>query len=390
MLKVLHTADWHVRDKDIEEVTKCLGFIVETARAEKVDLTTISADIFSLESTNKLDSPSTKIVIKTISDLADICPVAIITGTPSHDGLAAEILRYAKGKYPVHVSTKPEQVILFNDQFYGGMYGCTGTPDAVISQIPTPTKQFYQGTDQEVSQAMNGLFAGFGAQASQYNCPHILNGHWNISGAKLPNGTVRTGMDIEISTDQMMLAQPDLGCLGHIHIAQKLGDRFFFSGPIYSTKIDEVGPNGFWIHEFNNSRIPESRFIETPCKRTVRIQINQTDGDRFDSLPCLDVSGAAVRYEVTEWQDEAGVIDKKEITDAFMGAGALSVDIRIVAVPRETIRAAAVLEAETLKDEFSEMAKLRGEEIDPETLSMAEQLETVPVEELLKIVLEAA
>jgi DNA repair exonuclease SbcCD nuclease subunit len=400
MLKVLHSADWHVRDKDIEEVEKCLNFLVDTARKEKVDLAIIAADIFDSRDI-KLDSLSAKLVIYKTSELADICPVYIITGTPSHEGTATDILRLIKGAYSIHVATMPEQLPY-----------CVNGPQAVITLIPTPTKQYFQTksdiatSDEEISSAMNALFAGFGAQASVFDVPHILVGHWNVRGSKLPNGLVRTGMDIEISTDQMMLANPTIGCLGHIHIAQKLGDRFFFSGPIYATKIDEVGPNGFWIHEIesNSETIghkyeTKSRFIETPCKIIVRFTFDLTD-EFSEHLSLNDrllkehydehVNGAYVRIDVTTWQDKACEIDKEAIKEFCLSAGALDVEIRINTVPRETIRAAAVLEAETLKDEFSEMARLRGEDIDPETLSMAEQLETVPAEELLKTIAEAA
>jgi DNA repair exonuclease SbcCD nuclease subunit len=78
-MKILHSADWHVRDKDIEEITKCLGFLVETARTEGTDLITIAGDCFDSRDI-KLDSQSAKLVIKIISELADICPVAVVLG----------------------------------------------------------------------------------------------------------------------------------------------------------------------------------------------------------------------------------------------------------------------------------------------------------------------
>ena len=87
-------------------------------------------------------------------------------------------------------------------------------------------------------------------------------------------------------------------------------------------------------------------------------------------------------------QDEAGKINKAGIEKRFREAGAESVDIRINAIPRVTVRAESVLEAETLKDEFAEMAKLRGEKIDPEVLVMADMLEHLPADELLKGITE--
>ncbi len=250
-------------------------------------------------------------------------------------------------------------------------------------------RETYGKTLVEIGQAMSGLFAGFGAQSAAYpGVPHILVTHLNVNGCRLANGQIRTGMDIEVSVDQMMMSNPDLICLGHIHKAQQLGDRTFYSGPIYSTKIDEEGPMGFWIHENGPRQVKDewlSLFIETPCKRTVRYKFDTTEMYAEDWLEnvCPEVEGAFVRIDLTAWQDEAKGIDKEKIEKHYMEAGALSVDIRINAVPRVNVRAESVLAATTLREEISEMAKLRGEEFDADVLAKAEILENTPPDELL-------
>ena len=234
-MKILHSADWHIRDKDIEEAEKCLRFLCETVAKEGPDLSVIAGDIFDSQDV-KLDSPSAKLVIRIISELAELSPIAIITGTATHEGKATEILRYVRGKHPVRVADKPTQIYMLD-------------PDVCLTLIPQPTKQWFQGTDQEVGQAMSAIFAGFGVQAAEYKCPHILVGHWQVSGCKTSTGQTLTGQDIEVSIDQMMLANPDLICLGHIHAEQKLSDRCFYSGSIYRTNWGELEPKGFYIHE---------------------------------------------------------------------------------------------------------------------------------------------
>lgn len=395
-MKILHIADIHGRDKDIEEISRCLEFILETAQAETPDIAIIAGDTFDSQDT-KMGSRTALGIISFISALADIAPVAVIVGTPSHDGRSPEILRFARGRYGVHVATTPEQVYIYEGAFRDGDMQ-DGRPQAVLTLIPQPNKQFFQTTagvedsDKEIGVAMSGLFAGFGVQAAEYpGVPHILVTHLNVNGCRLANGQIRTGMDIEVSVDQMNMGGFDLGCLGHIHASQRIGDRYFYSGPIYSTKIDEEGPMGFYIHELGPYNfatevcIESSRFIETPCRKTVRLKADHTD-ENFGHLGGEepDVKGCDVRMEITEWQDKTGGIDKEWIRKAFLEKGALSVDIRINAVPRETIRAAAVLEAQTLRDEIRAMAELRGETIDSEILVMAEKLENVPGEELLR------
>jgi len=189
-MKVLHSADWHVKDSMIEEAERCLNCLVDTAFNESVNLIVIAGDLFDSQDV-KLDSQAAKLVIEKIRDLSNVCPVAIVFGTPSHDGHAPEILEHIHGAWPVIVADKPMQVCFSESGFANEEdnegYGLSA--DAVISLIPQPTKQFFQSagsitqTDQEIGQAMSALFAGFGIQAAEYNAPHILVYHGAISGA---------------------------------------------------------------------------------------------------------------------------------------------------------------------------------------------------------------
>ncbi|MFA5323906.1 MAG: metallophosphoesterase [Smithella sp.] len=369
MLKVLHLADIHPREKDAEELKKCLSFVVMVAQSEKVDLTLIAGDTFSLEATNKIDSPVVKLIIEAVSALADIGPVFIIEGTQSHDGAAPEILQYVKGKYPVHVTTMPEQIYVKQ-------------LDVVLTLIPTPTKQFFKTeggiveSNSEISMAMNAVFAGFGAQAHEFpTSPHILSGHWNVSGSILPTGQVMTGKDIDIGFDQMMLAAPDLIALGHIHKPQQIGDRAFYSGSLYPLTWGELEAKGFYIHELDGHKLVESRFIETPIRKLIRVEedlVNEIESKDFDMEI---VKGAYVRVDFTVYQDEAGKIDKEATIAFYKDFGAIDVDIRIIRVPRQTVRSESVLKVNTLRDKIKAMAELREETVSESVLQKADLLE---------------
>ena len=384
-MKCLHAADIHIREKDIVEIETCLNFLVETAAKENVDLVIIAGDIFDSQEV-KMASRSARLAVKTISALADIAPVAIIKCTDSHDGNAPEILSYARGRFSVYVATMPQQILLAD-----GILCATspGKVRAVLTLIPQPSKQFFQtragieGADQEIGQAMSALFGGFGAQAAVYpGVPHILAGHWNVNGCRLANGQIRTGMDIEVSVDQMNLGNFDIGCLGHIHVQQVLGGRYFYSGPIYATKIDEDGPKGFYVHDLDTlSGVWESRFIETPCKKMVRLShdltpvLTETEKSDLYYHEHGEVAGAHVRLDLTIWQDEAGTLDKQEIEKHYLSLGAESADIRIIRVPRVTVRAESVLKAETLPDKIARMAEIRGEIVSAGVLVKAAEIE---------------
>jgi len=235
-MKVLHAADIHARDKDIEEIERCLGFVVDAAANEAVNLAVIAGDIFDSQDI-KLDSASAKLIVRQVSRLANICPVFIVIGTSSHDGQAAQILQYVKGFNPIFVADKPIQ---------------TTMPGAVLTLIPQPDKRYFQGTDLEISAAMSGILAGFGASAAGYDCPHVLVYHGGISGAKMSNGQTLIGRDIELSIDQLNLSGAHLKLLGHIHFPQELKDNTFYSGSIYTVSWGEDHPHGFYLHEIIN------------------------------------------------------------------------------------------------------------------------------------------
>lgn len=256
-MRILHYADQHVREKDIEEAIKCLDFVRDTAIKENVNLIISAGDWFDSRDV-KMESPAAKLVLQHICEMADIAPVAIVTGTNSHDGSAPEILRYAKGTHDVFVATRPVQVHLEDGFFFDRPAGDRES-ECVVTLIPQPTKQFFQTesgikqADQEIGAAMSSMLAGFGAQASNYNAPHVLAYHGSVSGATLSNGQVRTGMDIEISKGQLRLAGADLTLCGHIHFQQDLGDNIFYSGSIYANNYGENHIHGFYIHEISEA-----------------------------------------------------------------------------------------------------------------------------------------
>jgi DNA repair exonuclease SbcCD nuclease subunit len=398
MIKILHTADLHLRDKNIEDAAKCCDLLIDSARNECVEIIVIAADIFDSRDI-KVESPAAKLAIKTASALADIAPVVIITGTPSHDGLAPEILQYAKGFFQIFVATQPTQIAFDGENLY--QYRNNGfVPgiDAVITLIPQPTKQYFQTNADiqngniEISQAMNAIFAGFGAQAQAYDCPHILVGHWNVAGSKLPTGQTLTGNDIDISVDQMMLCNPDLICLGHIHMHQQLGDRSFYPGSLYPLTWGELEEKGFYIHTLEGRNLVESLFIKTPVKKLARMEFDLTD--EFSEYLSLNdrlvkedyeskVNGAFVRIDITVWQDKAGEVDKEAIREFCLDAGAIDADIRIHRIPRQTVRSESVLKVQSLREKLVAMAAIKEETVPETILIKADGLENGPADDVI-------
>lgn len=393
MIKVIHTADWHCRDNDLDEVRKCLNFLVQTVRNEMPDMMMMSGDVFDSRYV-KLDSKSAKLVFEIIQEIANLVPVAIVAGTPFHDGMTVEALRYIKAKYPVWVSTVPQQVYLTPN----GKFTTTPPypPELVISLVPPPTKQYFQSmsdinsTNQEISAAMTAMFAGFGARAAEFNCPHILAGHLSIGGAFVSDTQQLIGVDIEVSTDQLGLANAVVNMLGHIHFAQQIGDKTFYAGDLYRMDTGETEDKGFWLHELSSSGLQNSTFIKTPTRKLYKLKYDFTDSQSDFQIPftheMLDsIKDAIVTIELKVFEDEVSKIDQQNLELNLAEAKEYG-DPKIIRVPRTNIRSERLLKLRTLREKIIEQARLRGEEVPESILLKADNLGSMTADEVVAMV----
>lgn len=297
-MRILHFSDAHIRDKDYDEIKKCLDFIAGEATREMPDLIVFSGDVFHSRDV-RLDSQAARLAIAFFSHMANVAPVAAVLGTPSHDGRAPEILSMVRGRFPIHISTQPEQIYFLKedgfttlDDAIEPLHGC----DAVISLLPTPTKEWWarnnggsiSQTDQEISSALSAILAGFGGQAAQFpGVPHLFVFHGTARGAKLCNGQQLIGREIEIGFDQIELTRCDIGMFGHIHLPQEPFPGIFYAGSTYAVDIGEAATaHGFWMHELKNGE-RESVFHVTPTKKLAQVKADMT-GDNYDLEAGLD------------------------------------------------------------------------------------------------------
>jgi hypothetical protein len=118
-----------------------------------------------------------------------------------------------------------------------------------------------------------------------------------------------------------------------------------------------------------------SKFIETPTRKLVRLSDDFVKSEESGDRSPEALKDAHVRLDITVYQDEAASIDKEHIEGGYIALGAKSVDIRIIRVPRQTVRSEAVLKVNTLRDKIKAMADLRGETVSESVLQKADLLE---------------
>lgn len=411
-MKVLHCADFHFRDKDIDECRKVANFLTDyaTDHADDLDLIIIAGDLTDRNDI-KVDSATNRLLVQTVQKLADAAPVVICIGTPSHEGLIPEILPYVKAAHGITVSSRPEQLLLDESGIVVRVDdpkapACT-MPKAILSMVPTPTKQFFESadrdlfgsiedTDKGIAEALTCMFMKFGMVIDHVPGFHIIVGHFQVGGAYVSETQQLTGVDIEISKDQIMMARPDLVCMGHIHKAQQIGTSpIFYSGSLYRKDFGEMDTKGFYVYTLRHPMdYPDvkAEFIEVPTRKLVKydydFDLPEISPEQImsaiaeDSDGNKEAIGSILRLEIKAWQDHAGVIDKEKIAALFPGAE--SIDIRIIPVPRQNARAVVVLEADRLRDKIKARAELANEAVDIDILDKADLLEDLPAEVVLR------
>jgi DNA repair exonuclease SbcCD nuclease subunit len=394
-MKILHTADWHI-DANIIEAGRVLQFMVGEASVIMPDLTVITGDMFN-SADIRLDTDAARLAMMIVRKLADYSKhgVIILIGTPSHDGQAAKIF---EGLDKVIVADYPNSIIYdVIDQDYKNF---------VVSVLPQPTKQYLEsvasGDIEDVNQkmltALTSIFTGFGSAAAQYpDGPHICLGHFTVRGAKIGPTQQMMGYDIEISTDQLDLAAPDLWCLGHIHHAQEIGRLKFYSGSPYRVDFGErESDKGFYVHSIDRDQADRkfyvgSEFIKTPAASMNKVKFDIVgDPDPFNEDAHVYIDDDQItdkmQVEIKCYADQAELVDYHIIRDNLIERGAKEVDVILQRIPRPNIRSAKILAVDRLREKLIARAELTDDEIPAGTLDKADMIESMKTEAVLNLI----
>lgn len=395
-LKIIHTADWHIQDSNHDEIAKCLSALIEKSMSLFPDLVVVAGDLTESRNT-RLESRSAKTIVDTVTALSMAAPVVIVSGTPSHDGSCSELLNHIpfvgpRGGRVVHVSTSPEMLCLHNGEIFSFDPDSPRKCDALISMLPTPTKQYFQTdsgiqkSDHEIAIELNDVLAGLASMSSGIDCPHIHVGHYQVSGCYISETQTLTGVDIDIHPDQLLLLGADVICLGHIHKAQEMKHKAFYSGGITRNTFGELDMKGFYVHTISDSGTV-SEFIDLPARELHIIRKDFLERpiniEEIKTEITANLSGSWVKISANVWADEAREINQADIERHFLDAGSDRVLIDLIRKPRETVRSESVTSAITLRDKVHEMARLRVEAIASGVLEKAGLLETMNSDALI-------
>ena len=292
MLKVLHTADWHIGNfpgpasKDntnarFRDICDYIEFFIAKAKTLTPDIIIIAGDVFNQAKTwSDRGLQETSVIIKYISALSEIAPVCILRGTPNHDGkMHFDLLDTALNSN--------KNVIIVDEPCVKNVCNL-----AAIAFVPIFDKNLYRAEAEEVldKEAENNFFCDkvrdaildLKPEAEAYDLPTILVTHYTVLGATMPNGQTSIFANQETVIDPMTLIQGNywLTCLGHIHKPQQLDTcpGAFYSGSLCALSFNDANdPHGFYMHYINDRDDIKSEFIETPSRifKTIWFDDNQ-------------------------------------------------------------------------------------------------------------------
>lgn len=407
-MKLIQMADLHfsVKQEKLEETDRCCNFILDGLINSPPDLIALCGDTLDeLDGAIRIDSDTARAAIAFVERAASICPVAIVTGTPSHDRNSPYLFRHLKTQHPVYVADKIEMVALVQDAMTGS-YAFTQYPHdlpamsslvSVITFLPSPNKahiiaafggESKQLTSLQAKEVLHDALAYIGEINAEVpaGIPKILIGHGTISGAQFSTGATATGEDLEYSVHDLNNTNASFKAMGHIHKFQIFPGNIVYSGSIGRMNFGEVEDKCAVAVEFAGSEVVSLNTIKTPAREFFLCEcewegIEQllSDVDRF----AVEVNGCDVRFRYTIPEEERHKVNRVDIEQTFLNAGARMVKIECIIVPKVRARAEGINRLVTLREKILKWSSTVNIIVPERVLAISDTIEGKTVAELL-------
>lgn len=264
-IRVLHTGDLHIgnfpgpeqngENMRYKDICKCLDALVAGAKESRPDIAVIAGDIFHqarVWSDRGLKEQQT--AVKFLRELAAICPVVVMRGTPNHD--SEEQFKTLESTFAgddsVHIVTEPG----------AGTYHSYDGKKIQIACLPGFDRGYFRAKHPGLSKeeeneiftkSIEDMIIGLKAQCDA-DSPAVLVSHYTITGCNMESGQTAFFSQFEpvVYPSTLAAADFDLVCFGHIHRPQQLDGckNTFYCGAISALNFNDEGQErGYWLHE---------------------------------------------------------------------------------------------------------------------------------------------
>ncbi|MBL8968249.1 MAG: hypothetical protein JNG85_14680 [Spirochaetaceae bacterium] len=401
-MRILHTADIHARRDCWAEVRASLHALAADARRNGADLIAISGDIAHGPLQNS-ERDIFDALCAEIQALADIAPVVMIYGTPSHDAPGSlEVFEKLAAAHEIRILRPGRAYLLgttgmiYDDLVEGPVV--REDMKLLLFGVPEPNKKWLLAnggatgkdeSDSAVRQAMRSLLLGLGGMRKAHSeLPCVLLYHGQVSGARTGTGFgVESGSGLAVSIDDLRAVSADYYALGDIHEPQKIGDlEAYYPGSVYPSSWGETHKAGANVVEIvRGNSDPEDLFGTGPDTTTVKVSRLDFPHPVRLKVSVPDARGVAAElpkvasllwYEITCTAEETATIDTDALLAECVRNGALPGSrVTLNVLPTETVRAGEIAEKKTLREKVQVWGENSSTTIPETALEKADELE---------------
>ena len=379
MIKIAHSADFHFDQENQVPALQSLNTFADTGIEQGVDLFVIAGDLFNRVVRNTETSGLPKLQ-RVIQRMMNHAPVVAVTGTPTHDIPGAyDFLVETHAEHGFTLLEPGKAYYLHNsDVWPREMVDAGQTPELIILGCPEPSKEWFlagknglsrdQATE-AVIQGMRQLFLGYAAMRKEYpDVPCLFVYHGEVSGASMCNGQTLPSGGIAIGRDDLAMIGANYYALGHIHLAQQIGDLpAYYSGSAFPVTWGETDTKRFNLVKIddNGADLITVDYPHPPRKKIVL--------DVGANLTASKIEGFQV-WVVERTRKGANFSPKSTIE--FVERHALPGSrVTTEIIPTETVRAQIIQDAKTLWDKVKIYSESAGEAIRKIDVSLREKVE---------------
>lgn len=226
MMRLLHTADWHLGrtfhgDPLLDAQAQALDTLVEAARTSSIDAVLIAGDVYD-RALPPVDA--VRLADEALARLSEICPVIVISG--NHDsvdrlGFGARVLE----RGGVHVRTRVADVGTPIPVADGLVYALPYLePDLAAAPLGAPARSH----EAVLGAAMDRVRADLAGRGGLH--PTAVVAHAFVSGADASPSERDLAIGGSACVPAGTFAGIDHVALGHLHAPQRVGDTARYAG----------------------------------------------------------------------------------------------------------------------------------------------------------------
>lgn len=390
-MRIAHLADLHYCREYQSEAMKSIRHFTEYIKIHPVDMVAISGDSWDASVLNT-EASGFMGFVDAIRDIANIAPVAMIYGTPSHDTDGSlEIFRKINSKYSITILEPAQAYVLEKSE---GGYSCivnaetlpnTSNAKLLLFGIPEPRKKYLLadntlGKDELESALRNSMqkicFLLAAKRREHPALPCVMLYHGDLAGSKLQNDqTIERGTGIAITVDDLASIGAEYYALGHIHKPQQVGSLpAYYAGSIYPKNFGECHQAAFNIVEIDGAG-KQARVESVPFPHPQNMKIERIFAKgQIDEVG--DVVGKKVWLEIECGRDEMHQLDEEALLKSLLQKGAVEGSrVTITTTAVETVRAAEITSASDPCEKAKLWAENSGVELNESVLKKIIELD---------------